>query len=170
MLYSLKSPNSWHSLLSECSPWCLRTILNVSYSYSQWTGPKSTEMNTGGYCDVCVSLRQRSYKQRWTNPRCQITLVITFCMVEPNIFITIIRAVYLANKCMYWIMCTAQKVPENSEVHKSLQNCGSLAQNLLNVNLLVPRIWRWIPDFWKICELLSISADFTNNMVYEAFN
>jgi hypothetical protein len=126
------------------------------------------EMNTGGYCDVSVSLRQRSYKQWWTNPGCPVTLVSTFCMVTPNIFITIIRAVFLANKCMYQIMCTMQKVPENSEVHKPLPNCGSLAQNLLNVILLVLRIWR-IPDFWKICGLLSISADFTNTMVYEAF-
>jgi len=123
------------------------------------------ETNTGGYCDVCVSLRQR----RWTNPRCQVTLVTAFCMVAPNILITIIRVVFLSNKYMYQIMCTMQKVPENSEVHKSLQNCGSLAQNLLNVILLVPRIWRWIPDFWKICRLLSISAEFTNTMVYEAF-
>jgi hypothetical protein len=94
------------------------------------------EINTGGYCDVCVSLRQRSYKQRWTNPRSQVTLV-TFCMVAPNIFITIIRVVFLANKYVYQVMCTMQKGPENSEVHKSLQNCGSLAQNLLNVMLLV---------------------------------
>jgi len=127
------------------------------------------EMNTGGYCDICVSLSQRSYKQRWTNPRCQVTLVTTFCMVAPYIFITIIRVVFLANKYLYQIMYTTQKVPENSEVHKSLQSCGSLAQNLLNVILLVPRIWRWIPDFWKICGFLSISADFTNIMVYEAF-
>jgi hypothetical protein len=127
------------------------------------------EMNTGGYSDVFVSLRQRSYKQRWTNPRCQVTVVTIFCMVAHNIVITITRVVFLANRNVYQIMCTAQKVPENSKVHKSLQNCGSLSQNLLNIRLLVPRIWRWIPDFWKNCGFLSINADFSNIMVYEDF-
>ena len=123
------------------------------------------EMKTGGYSNVFVSLRQRSYKQRWTNPRCQVTVVTIFCMVAHNIVITITRVVFLANRNVYQIMCTAQKVPENSNVHKSLQNCGSLAQNLLNVRLLVPRIWRWIPDFWKSCGFLSINADFTNTQL-----
>ena len=57
------------------------------------------ETNTGGYFDVYVSLRQRRYKKRWTNPRCKVTLV-TICMVAPNIFSTIITVVFLANKCV----------------------------------------------------------------------
>jgi len=82
------------------------------------------EMNPGGYCDVCVSLRQRSYKQRWTNPGCQVTQVTTLCMVAPNIFITIITVVFLANKYVYQIMCTMQKVPETRKFTSHSRTVG----------------------------------------------
>jgi len=40
---------------------------------------------------------------------------------------------------------------DNSKVHRSLQNCGLPNWILLYVTLLVPRIWRWLLDFSKIC-------------------
>ena len=51
----------------------------------------------------------------------------------------------------YHFTCTEQKVPDNSEVHISGQNCGSSVWNLLHVAHWRLRIWRWILDFGKIC-------------------
>jgi len=50
-------------------------------------------------------------------------------------------------------MCNISHVPRRKhqgKVHKSLQNCGFPVGTLLQVTLLGPRIWKWIPDFWKI--------------------
>jgi hypothetical protein len=32
--------------------------------------------------------------------------------------------------------------------------CGSSVWNLLHVNVLAPRILKWLPHFWEICALL----------------
>ena len=69
-------------------------------------------------------------------------------MVVPNIFCVIIY------RSVYKFTCTKQKAPYNSRVHRSLQNCVSSVWNLLHVTLLVPRIQRWVLDFWKICRPL----------------
>jgi hypothetical protein len=34
--------------------------------------------------------------------------------------------------------------------------CGSSEWNLLRVTVLVPRIFRWLLDFWKICAFLTV--------------
>jgi hypothetical protein len=49
----------------------------------------------------------------------------------------------------YQSTCTGKKAPDNSEVHRSLQNCGSSVWHLLHVTLWAPGIWRWLLDFWK---------------------
>lgn len=38
-----------------------------------------------------------------------------------------------------------QNVSHKSDIHSSLQNCGSSVSLLLHVTLLLPRIWRWLP-------------------------
>jgi hypothetical protein len=50
---------------------------------------------------------------------------------------------------VYQFTSTEQKVTDNSEVHRSIQNCGSSIWNLLHVTLLASRIWRWHLDFRK---------------------
>ena len=57
--------------------------------------------------------------------------------------------VFPSYKQMYLSTCTEQIALHNSEVHGSLHNCG--CRNLLHVTFLTPRIWRWLPDIWKIC-------------------
>jgi len=52
---------------------------------------------------------------------------------------------------VYQLTSTQQKAPENSEVHRSLHNCGSSIRNLLHVTALGPINWRRFLNFWKIC-------------------
>ena len=54
------------------------------------------------------------------------------------------------------VECTAQKAPDKSEVHRPIQNCGSLVRNLLYVAILTPRIWRRFLDFLKFCSSLAL--------------
>ena len=70
----------------------------------------------------------------------------------PNILSAIIAViVVLAFKHVYQFTGTEYKLPDNSEAHTSLQNCGSSVWNLLHVSSLTSRIWSWLLDFWKIC-------------------
>jgi len=54
-------------------------------------------------------------------------------------------------KNVYRFTYTQQKAPENSEVHRLLQNCGPSVRNLLHVTTLGPINWRRFLNFWKIC-------------------
>ena len=80
-----------------------------------------------------------------------------FYTLVPNILSIIIAVFFsLAFKNLYQVTCTEQKVPDSSDIHKSLQNCGSSLWNLLYVYVtcLPPRIWRWFLQFSKSCALL----------------
>jgi len=46
-----------------------------------------------------------------------------------------------------------QKAPENSEIHRLYQTCGIIRAEIIHVDLLAPRICRWLLDFWKISGL-----------------
>jgi len=46
----------------------------------------------------------------------------------------------LTYKNVYPFTSTKKKVPENSEVHRSLQNCGSSVWCCLHVTIPTPRI------------------------------
>ena len=50
---------------------------------------------------------------------------------------------------MYQSKCAEQQAPCNSQVQKSLRNCGSSVSNFLHINIPTPRIRRWLLD-WKI--------------------
>ena len=70
-----------------------------------------------------------------------------------RIFIIAMEMFVFKYKHVYQFTCTKQKERGYGEVHKSLQNCGSSFWNLLHVTLLLPRIWRWLLDFWGVCGL-----------------
>ena len=72
-----------------------------------------------------------------------------FFTVGPNCFSAIFLP--LTYKIVYQLTCTKQKAPDNSEVHRSLQNCWSLVWNLLYVTILAPRICRQLLDFRQNC-------------------
>jgi len=66
---------------------------------------------------------------------------IILCAVVPNVFNII----------------TAPSRKFHMTGSQLVHDCGSSALNsieLLHVTLLASRIWRWLLDFWKICELL----------------
>jgi hypothetical protein len=54
-------------------------------------------------------------------------------------------------KNVYQFTCTEQKVSDNSDVHRSLQNCAPSVRNMLHVSLLAPKIWRFLLDLLKTC-------------------
>lgn len=54
-------------------------------------------------------------------------------------------------RSVYQFTCIDQKAPDNTVVHRSLQNCGSSVWNLLHVAPLTSRIWWWLMDIRKIC-------------------
>jgi hypothetical protein len=84
-------------------------------------------------------------------PGVHISCGTKFCTVVPNILSKIIAVIFvLAFKHMYHFTGTEFKVPDNSEAHTSLQNCGSSVWNLLHISSLASRIWSWPLDFWKI--------------------
>jgi hypothetical protein len=70
-------------------------------------------------------------------------------MVIVGCLVTIIVVLLFTKK-----MCISPHAPSKkrqiTEVHISLQICGSSVWNLLHVTLVAPRIWRWLLDFRKI--------------------
>jgi hypothetical protein len=44
--------------------------------------------------------------------------------------------------------------------------CGSSVRNVLLVNILAPRILRWLLDFWKMCAPLIWIADSSEKLVH----
>jgi len=44
-------------------------------------------------------------------------------------------------------------------VHMGAVICGSAVWNLLHITLLVARILRWPPDFWRIFVLITFGSD-----------
>jgi len=74
----------------------------------------------------------------------------------PNIVSIIIAVFPHTFKIEYYLQCTMQKVPDNSVVHKSLQNYCSSVWNLLHVIFLVQvEVAGSLFSFWKICGLLN---------------
>ena len=66
----------------------------------------------------------------------------TFCTLAPNIFGIIIPVMFsLHTKLCYQFTCTEHEAPDNNEVQRSLQNCGSSVWILRHVTFLAPRIW-----------------------------
>ena len=57
---------------------------------------------------------------------------------------------------MYRFMYAEKKAPDNSKVHRSLQNCGYCVWCMHCVTILAPKIERWLPDFTKICGPLTL--------------
>jgi hypothetical protein len=83
---------------------------------------------------------------------CPVTWAITiFFMVTQHIFYINYCSSPVTYKNVYQVTCTNNKVPRNSEVQRSLQNCGPSVRNLLHVTILVPRIWRRSPYYWNVC-------------------
>jgi hypothetical protein len=76
--------------------------------------------------------------------------VTKFCTVAPHVFSIIIAVCFLTCENVYQFTYTEQKAPDNSEIHRSPQNCGSLVWNFPHVNFQAPEIWRWLLDLWKI--------------------
>lgn len=62
------------------------------------------------------------------------------------------------HKNAYQFTCTEQKAPDMRGSHFPRKLC-TLAQNLLHVNLLSPKIWRWLLKVWKNLELLNTSTE-----------
>jgi hypothetical protein len=62
---------------------------------------------------------------------------IWWCLIFAAQFLLFSPYIHKVNQ----FICTKQKAPDNSDVHRSLQNCGSSVWNLLHVTLLVPKIW-----------------------------
>jgi len=64
------------------------------------------------------------------------------------------RSFFYIQKCGIFTG-TEEKAPDNSYVHRLLQIFGSSVWNsLCHPPFLAPRIWRWLPDFWKLCSLM----------------
>ena len=74
--------------------------------------------------------------------------VIKLRTVTPN---SIIRVFFLTQRSVHHFISTEQLVPDTSQIHRSLQNCESNVWNLLHNALPVPKIWRRLPEFLKIC-------------------
>ena len=70
-----------------------------------------------------------------------------FCLVAPDIFSLSAEVLLLPYETVYHFACTELVVPDNSEVHKSLQNFGSSVWSLLNDTLQGPQIWNRPLDF-----------------------
>jgi len=84
--------------------------------------------------------------------------VTEFCVVVHAIFCIIIAVFFIAYRNAYYFWCTSQTTPDRHEVYRLFQNLGSSVWNLLHITLLVPSIWRWLLDFWKICGPLTIQG------------
>jgi hypothetical protein len=59
--------------------------------------------------------------------------------------------IFLTNKNVYQFECTKQKAQNNTEHHRSLQNCQSSVWNLFHITLLVLRIWWQLLYCMKPC-------------------
>lgn len=70
------------------------------------------------------------------------------------LFSVLLLQFFLTFTNLWPFTCIKQKSPDKSEVYKKLQNYGSIVWNLLELALLVPRVWRCLLDFWKILESL----------------
>ena len=58
-------------------------------------------------------------------------------------------------RCLRLSVHREKRQVNKSEVHRSLQYRGSSERDLLHVvTFMLPRVWRWLLDFWKICGLL----------------
>ena len=82
--------------------------------------------------------------------------VTEFCVVVRAILCIIIAIFFIADTNAYYFSCTSQTMPDRHEIYRSFQNFGSSVWNLLYATLLVPSIWRWLLDFWKICGPLTV--------------
>jgi hypothetical protein len=76
-------------------------------------------------------------KQGCKNPRCQFAWVTKFCAM-------------VANYCTFFPFLK-QKVPDNSKVNGSQQNCGYSGWTLLYFTIMASRLWRWLLGVRKIC-------------------
>jgi hypothetical protein len=82
----------------------------------------------------------KGLQQGCKNPESLVASANIFCSLAPNIFSIIISDVFLTYKNVYQFLSTEQKAAANSEVHRSVQNCGSSVWNLIRVTLLAPKI------------------------------
>jgi hypothetical protein len=60
----------------------------------------------------------------------------TFCTVTLSIFRILIKVSFLSYKTVYQFTFSEQKEPDNSEVYRSLQNCGSAVWNTIYTTIL----------------------------------
>ena len=96
--------------------WCSQDLLRHVYSVL---------FHSEQLCELMLEPNKSMLLPGCTNPWCYLfTQVIKFCTVAPHIF-TINFAFYslLTHKNVYQFTCTGQKVPSNSEAHRSVQNC-----------------------------------------------
>ena len=93
---------------------------------------------------TCIR-KDNPLKQRPTEPATK------FYTVTPNIsgIITAVCSVKYKNVCHF--TCTEQKASDNSDVYRSVQNCGAAVWSLLHVTFLTHKIWTWFSHFSKIC-------------------
>jgi hypothetical protein len=88
-----------------------------------------------------------------TRPEHLVTWVTEHFMVALNTVSIIVSVFFLHAR-----VCISSHVPSRwhqmSVIRRSLQNCGFSTWNPFNVSHLVPRIWRWLLYFLRICGYL----------------
>jgi hypothetical protein len=75
-----------------------------------------------------VTRRGAQIQSAWSHGRLAV-----FCTVAFNICNIVIAGFCTAYKNVYQCTCTELKEPVNSEVHRSLQSCGSSVWNLFHI-------------------------------------
>lgn len=82
--------------------------------------------------------------------------LITLCSIAPGVHK--FQAYGWLNFLWYQLISSGQILKFFSYIQQcvhSCQNSGSSAWNLFHVTLLVPGLWWWLIDIWKICGLLN---------------
>ena len=79
-----------------------------------------------------------------------VARAIEFYTVAPNVFSIITACLLYIQKCVSDLRAE-QKASDNSRIYRTVQNCGPTVRNLLHVTFLVPRIWRWLQESFKLC-------------------
>jgi hypothetical protein len=99
---------------------------------------------------------RRRCTQGCTNPRHLVSRGPRLSKVAPNTLSIISDVCFPDIQKVYQFTHTKQKAPDDSNVQRSLQNCGS---SVWKVTILAPKIWKHGQDFWKMCASLGESAD-----------
>ena len=91
--------------------------------------------------------------QYWVRSTRSLSSSLCNFLQATNIFI-LITAEFTYVKKMHHFKFSRQKAQHDSEVHRSLDSCGSWVWNLLHVTILTSRIWWWLLNVCEISEAL----------------